>query len=223
MRRSVNGRTWGGAGAPFRGLEGACCLFLDHSAYFWTVEYFTVSYPILVVAIQQVKGQHVSPARRHATAPGCWVRGFSSPANIYAQSILSWFSPDIRYMTRRQKSSIEAQFLSILGNPLVNVLKSYFVVLDTSPRRRCVAGAYVRCVDLFSCVLICINSMQPVVLGRKSMLSAVLSHEKALPNTFEITKLKGHVDSPITASILLPRRRRGIPSWVPVGCIGVDK
>ena len=40
--------------------------------------------------------------------------------------------------------------LSILGNPLVNELKSYFVILDTSPRRRCVAGAYVRCVYLFS-------------------------------------------------------------------------
>ena len=32
---------------------------------------------------------------------------------------------------------------------LVNELKSYFVVLDTSPRRRCVAGAYVRSLDAY--------------------------------------------------------------------------
>ena len=47
------------------------------------------------------------------------------------------------------KSSFVPNFVSILGNPLVNVRKSYFVVLATSPRRRCVAGAYVRCVYLF--------------------------------------------------------------------------
>ena len=86
-----------------------------------------------------------NPARRHATAPGCRVRGFSSPTNIFAQSILSWFSSD---MARRQKSSICAQFC-LSWNPLVNELKSYFVVLDTSPWRRCVLGAYVRCVYLF--------------------------------------------------------------------------
>ena len=56
-------------------------------------------------------------------------------------------------------------------------------------------------------LLICSSSMQPVVLGRKSMLSVVLSHEKALPNTFVKAQIC-HVDSPITASILLPRRRR---------------
>ena len=56
-------------------------------------------------------------------------------------------------------------------------------------------------------LLICINNMQPVVLGRKSMLSVVLSHEKRLFQT-HIVKHKCHVDSPITASISLPRRHR---------------
>ena len=55
-----------------------------------------------------------SPDRRHATAPGCRVRGFSSPTNIFAQSILSWFSPD---MARRQKSSFDAQFCLSWGIP----------------------------------------------------------------------------------------------------------
>ena len=59
-----------------------------------------------------------------------------------------------------------------------------------------------------SILLICINIMQQVVLDRKSMLSVVLSHEKALPT--HILKHKCHVDGPIsiTASILLPRHRR---------------